>query len=820
MPQTVLLATDNLKVVGMFKRIAEEHALNIEMVSSVSDAVMAFVQSMHDLVFLSPGLEGGRGMHLVKELASLSPRIVLLGEAREGFEHLELPLVESKVLVCLGLEEEEAKPPKLAHVFYFDAKKPPPPSEKKAEATAEAPAPVEEILEAEILEEEEASLIEKTPPVAEAKRGSEGIFRGSEEVFRKSEHVFRGSQSVFRRREEVSQRNEEASQRSEEASQRNADAFRKKEDAFHEEAKLLKAKISDLSEQLARMSEEKAQAESKLLSTEEALAKLEEKLQVHRRLHGKLEAELEKNRAELLELKAQKEEASQAKQELESRWGLFQKEQEHAREEFKKGELLLERALEERERWQENKSELSLEIQQMKEKLARMQEEKDMACLQLAEVSEKWQKSEACLQSALSSAAFSQAEQEALWARAQKAEVALEARNAEFEEQVLASQKRIARMEEELVQLRSQVVASEAEARAALAMAPATLILPLSAPMPGNVFSSLEECLQLLVQTAATRPWLRLDIESRLGRRKLYICQGALMGVDSNCPGDLFLKQAQRDGLIDSKQYQSLRLLEERSPNEQLEVLLRKGFIREAEVEGLLQRYAERVLLEAMSQKEAAFALVEEKPGAEATVLKKSQPLWPLLKEGMARRHAEAHFLERFGGMEAVPILKTNLSGLVAMGMSKTEMRFFESIDAETQLEELVEDLGFHPKQMFFMLLTAWKLGVIEFSKKKFMHAGTSELNIKRLFARFEEIRDADYFGVLGVSQEASTPELKDAHMRLMEEFNPLKFAGHADPKVFACAKQLTALVEEAFWVLENETQRKEYAQNLMGARS
>jgi len=743
MPKTILLVTDDVQASDTFGRIAKEHALNMDIVSSVADAVMAFVESMHDLVFLSPGLEGGRGMHLVKELASLSPRIVLLGEAREGFAHIELPLVESRVLAFLGLEKEEVAAP--VHIVFFDAQKPPAFSREVATET------------------KPRTPVEKTTP--------EALDKGSEE---------------------------------------------KKEDAFREDVNLLKANISDLSQQLALALEEKAQAEAKLLPLEAAVEKLEGKLQVHRRLHGKLEAELEKIRAEMAQLQAQKEAALQAEQALQSQWELFQKEKEQTQEEVQRREVLLERTLEERTLWQENKSTLSLENQQLQEKLTQTQEEKDVALLQLAEVSEKWKESEARLQAAVSSAAFSQAERDALKARSLQEEAVFEAKRAEFEQQALSSQKRIAKMEEELVQLRSHVAKSEAEVRAALAMAPATVLLPLSAPMPGDVFSVLEECLQWLVQTVATRPWLRLDIESRLGRRKLYICQGSLMGVDSNCPGDLLLRQARKDGLIGANQYQSLRLLEERSPHEQLEILLRKGFIREVEAEGLLVRYAESVVFEAMSQKEAAFALVEEKPGLEVTVLKKAQPLWPLLKEGMERRNTEGPFLERFGGMDAIPVLKTNLAGLAAMGMSKLEMRFFESVDSETRLEELMRDLNVHPKQMFSMLLTAWKLGVIEFSKKKCAQGGVWELNTERLLARFEEIRDADYFGVLGVSQGASSWEIKDAHTRLLEEFHPLKFAGHKNPQVFSCAEQLTALVEEAFGVLENEHQRQEYAHNLM----
>ncbi|MCL2626641.1 MAG: hypothetical protein FWD46_07505 [Cystobacterineae bacterium] len=791
MSRTILLVTDHLQVIDTFKRIARAHALDIEIVSHVSDAVMAFVQSMHDWVFLSPRLEGGRGMRLIHELASLSPHIVLLGERREGFAYLELPLVESKVLACLDLHkpvgqtpeavvQENAQNPAQVEVYVFSKEKGTKPLLREAAAVSEKKpkASSKEVAAKKAAAKAAAALISPEPvhetsaPHIEAV----GLALSSDKVL------------------------------------------------TSDEAKLLRAKALEMSKQLDLVSEEKVQAEAKFLQMGKALSDVEGKLQIHRRIHGKLEAELEKSKAELIQLKAEREAILQAEQELQSQREVFLKEREHAQEEVQKIESLLERALEERERWQADKSTLNLEIQQAQAKLEQTEaelvqtkEERDIACLKLAEVDEKSKEGETRLQSAVSSAAILQAETDALKACAQQVQADFEKRCSEFEQQALASQQRMTKMEEELLQLRSQAAKSEAEVRAALVLAPATVILPLSSPMPGNAFSTLEECLRLLVQTVAVRPWLRLDIESRLGKRKLYLCQGALIGIDSHCPGDLLLRQARRDGLVSAKQYQSLRLLEERSPHEQLEVLLQKGFIREVEADGLLQRYAERVVFEALSQSEAAFALVEEKPEAEVTILKKPQPFWPLLKEGLERRHTEARFLERFGGKNAIPILKTNLAGLIAMGMSKREKRFFESMDTETRLGDLTEGLGLQPKQIYATLLTAWKLGVIEFSEKTFVHAGASEVSAERLFVRFEEIREADYFDVLGVSQEASTCELEDARMRLIEEFNPLKFAGHKNPQALACAKQLTALVEEAFLVLENESQRKEYAHHLMG---
>ena len=803
MPKSILLATDNPHIAYTFKGIAQRHALSVEVVSSVSDAVMAFVQSMHDWVFLSLALEGGKGMHLVKELASLAPRIVLLGERREGFAHIELPLEEPKVLACLGLAPTK------------------PSSTQPPQELAPAPKPIHKTTTLPFAPEP-ARPVEHRPSLGH---------RPHDKMHNKAEEVL--------------------------------------------EAELVQEHMSALPGKGVLGFEEKANAEAKYQQMEKTIASLEGRLQTHRRIHGKLEAELAKSNAEIALLKSQGEAALLTEQELKSALELFQREKEQAQEEAHKAALLaeqelksarelfqrekeqaqeeahkatllaeqelksarelfqqereqsqeeakrigvlLERTLEERTLWQEEKGALSLEIQQVKEAVVQLREEKDLACLKLAEVQEQWKESEGRLQSALSASALVEAENEALKAHAEQAQAHFEKKNAEFEQQALSYQKRMTRMEEELVQLRSYVNKAEAEVRAALAMAPSTVILPLSSPMPGNVFSTFEECLGFLVQTVAARPWLRLDIESRMGRRKLYIRQGSLVGVDSNCPDDLLLRQARRDGLINSKQYQSLRLLEERSPHEQLEVLLKKGFIREMEIEGLLQRYIEKVAFEAMSQKEAAFALAEEKPGGEVTVLKKPQPLWPLLKAGIEGRDTEAHFLERFGGMEAIPVLKTSLAGLVAMGIGKMEMRFFESVDGETKLEALLEDFSFQPKQVFSILLTAWKLGVIEFSNKVFMDLGAFKVSTERLFARFEEIRDADYFDVLGVSQAASTKELGDARMRLVEEFNPLKFAGHGDPKALACAEQLTALVEEAFGVLEDEMQRKEYAHHLMG---
>lgn len=81
--------------------------------------------------------------------------------------------------------------------------------------------------------------------------------------------------------------------------------------------------------------------------------------------------------------------------------------------------------------------------------------------------------------------------------------------------------------------------------------------------------------------------------------------------------------------------------------------------------------------------------------------------------------------------------------------------------------------------------------------------------------ARFEELRNKDYFAILGVVRDADDREIKRAYFRLAKEFHPDRLYNHAERTVVKHADKLFALINKAYTELKAPESRKAYAQRL-----
>jgi len=93
--------------------------------------------------------------------------------------------------------------------------------------------------------------------------------------------------------------------------------------------------------------------------------------------------------------------------------------------------------------------------------------------------------------------------------------------------------------------------------------------------------------------------------------------------------------------------------------------------------------------------------------------------------------------------------------------------------------------------------------------------AETAELAVARLEARWSQVEDADYFTVLGLPRSAGSDEVTRAFARLSAEYDPLRWAGHPDPRVQARAERMQSLLSEAAAALADDSLRSAYARSL-----
>ena len=134
-------------------------------------------------------------------------------------------------------------------------------------------------------------------------------------------------------------------------------------------------------------------------------------------------------------------------------------------------------------------------------------------------------------------------------------------------------------------------------------------------------------------------------------------------------------------------------------------------------------------------------------------------------------------------------------------------------------MERLILASGLKQEQALRTLVVARALGFVGFLPVPDDARGdepAGELELRRLESKLAEIRDADYFSILGVPKSAGRDEILRAYEVLAAEFHPLKFAAHPDPDALSRAKLVHSVLEEAAAALRDDRLRAEYARNLV----
>jgi DnaJ-class molecular chaperone len=93
--------------------------------------------------------------------------------------------------------------------------------------------------------------------------------------------------------------------------------------------------------------------------------------------------------------------------------------------------------------------------------------------------------------------------------------------------------------------------------------------------------------------------------------------------------------------------------------------------------------------------------------------------------------------------------------------------------------------------------------------------AALPEADPDSLDAKYEQIQQADYFGILGLPRTASAGDVREARERLAKQYDPLRWSGHSDPSMLRRAQVVLASIEEAARTLQDDRLRAEYARHL-----
>ena len=328
----------------------------------------------------------------------------------------------------------------------------------------------------------------------------------------------------------------------------------------------------------------------------------------------------------------------------------------------------------------------------------------------------------------------------------------------------------------------------------------------------------LEGLARVVCQLVLGNVEAKIELGVTGGVRTLWFKRGQVLAAESSFEGESLITRARRDGLIDGRQEEELRMVRSGTPREQLEALRSRRFIRDVEVVPLVQRHTEQVTLDAFTEPQTQYRIAEEAPGAEVLQATVPRPTLPMLTESLRRAVDPSTLLEQLGGGDAVVVPTDSELDLRALGFSERERKMLSWADGETTVEDLSLASGLKPDVSFRALLVARLLGIVQLApgRKKTHEPDSGALEVQRLEAKFDQVQDADYFTILGLGRSAGAEEVRRAFQRLSAEFDPLRFSGHPDPALQQRAQAIAELLEEAARALEDDRRRAEYARHLL----
>ncbi len=309
----------------------------------------------------------------------------------------------------------------------------------------------------------------------------------------------------------------------------------------------------------------------------------------------------------------------------------------------------------------------------------------------------------------------------------------------------------------------------------------------------------------------------QLKLEQGLVQRVLYFDDGRLGGAASSSPDERLEALSYRRGLISREQQRLLRS-ESQIPTRRLALLMvERAYLKPGELFPMVQERVEEVIYEACGAFGGKYQILAEPvPDDERVALSRSPVA--LATEGIRRKYLMDRLLSGLGG-PATLLRPVRGPELADYGLTARERRLAQSVDGLRNIEELLFESGNEPLPGLKVLYALLLGRSVEVAMRGLRSEASSEVEAKidlsRVAEKYEQVRSANYFEVLGVSPSATAYEIEQSYDRLAREFQPGRFEGLPNPELPGQLDEIQRLLAEARDILVDEGLREEYRAHL-----
>jgi hypothetical protein len=324
---------------------------------------------------------------------------------------------------------------------------------------------------------------------------------------------------------------------------------------------------------------------------------------------------------------------------------------------------------------------------------------------------------------------------------------------------------------------------------------------------------------RLLALAARAEVTGRLDFEGE-AVRSLYLEAGRVVGGTSSDPAERVEELALRLGLVTRDQYRVVAGAAATLPTRRAAVvLLERGFLKPAELTGLVRRHTEEVAFGTFGDAGAGFRWVAaEVPPDERTALERTT--LQLAVEGVRRRWLEPQCEAVLGGDATLLAPVAGGPSAADLALSPDERRAVALADGLRTLDEIVAASpldALSTRQVLAALVMVGALAVRLHQGGRTAGPAAEAIDLARVREKHDQVRRADYFTILGVGRLCTPHEVREAADRLLAELDPARFQAVREEGLPERLDEIRRVIDDAREVLADDRLRGEYLRGLGG---
>ncbi len=309
--------------------------------------------------------------------------------------------------------------------------------------------------------------------------------------------------------------------------------------------------------------------------------------------------------------------------------------------------------------------------------------------------------------------------------------------------------------------------------------------------------------------------------------KKVYFKDGDAIFAASNLEDDRLGEMLLKRGKINLQQYDRSVELLKKTGKRQGQILVELGYLTPKELYWAVKEQVREIIYSLFNLDHGEYEFVPGPlPTEEVITLRMS--IGNLIYEGI-KRTTNWSLLRRALPDNLVPRLSSNpLSLFQEIEFSETDKKIFTLIDGKRTVKHIIDNSWISPFDALKILYTLYCLEVIEEVRPEEEEMVTLSLEelfrpvvaeedvfVKKVNEFYENLGSANYFELLGVSDDAGIKTITKRYFDLTKEFHPDKSYNFSDPSL---KEKLTAIVNAlttAYNVLKDPASREAYIKGI-----